>query len=58
MTDQPKRVLHLCGYCHRGAVDALPAKCPECGAELTVDIRENLTRREVEQWAKVKPEVD
>lgn len=39
MTERRTDRLFLCGYCGRGAVPSLPAKCPTCGAELTLEIK-------------------
>jgi len=43
--------MHLCGYCGLGAVHTLPGKCPNCGAALTMKVKERLTGAE---FAKVK----
>lgn len=51
MSDTPRRVLHICIYCGRGAVETLPGKCPnhECGAELTLKVKDRLTAKDVAQ---------
>ena len=51
MSDTPRRILHLCIYCGRGAVETLPGKCPnpECGVELTLKVKDGLTYADVAQ---------
>ena len=44
--------MHVCSYCGLGAVHSLPGRCPNCGALLTVTVKERATPREIAKVQK------